>query len=161
MSILIASSSIRARKKRIIENAVFRAQVESFLEGTREENGAGRWGGAILSIEDRPTQYEYEKFIFEFSRARFDEAAHILSEYIKHRSPETPKNARRSDGWDMPAKRAGTATTGAAGAGAPAVKDDSRAAFRAELMAIQHVLTDKSLSVADTATKNHLIDLNA
>ncbi len=53
---------------------------------------------------------------------------------------------------------AGTATTMGA---APAFKDDSRAAFRAELMAIQYILIGKSLSVADTATKNHLVDLNA
>jgi len=53
------------------------------------------------------------------------------------------------------------AAAASAMAGAPAFKDDSRAAFRAELMAIQSVLIAKWLSVADIVTKNHLMDLNA
>ncbi len=57
-----------------------------------------------------------------------------------------------------PAPASGTPPTMGA---APAVKDDTRAAFRAELTAIQSVLTAKSASVADTVTKNHLMDLNA
>ena len=56
-----------------------------------------------------------------------------------------------------PASAGGASTAGAA----PAVKDDTRAAFRAELMAIQVVLGEKSFNVADPTTKNHLIDLNA
>jgi len=48
-----------------------------------------------------------------------------------------------------------------AGAAAAGLRDDSRAAFRAELMALQNDLMAKSYKVVDTVTKNHLMDMSA